>query len=303
MMPTFLGIGAQRAGTTWLHEILKAHPEIQVPNEGKDPFKKELHFFDGGILQHDLNWYQKCFIPPPGEPPKPARGEITPSYSMLDHGIVAEIQKLIPDLHVILIIRNPVERIWSSLLMELTQWGEKQLLELPGSDSLIPITELPDFVLRTDYERTIRIWSRVFGRKALHIVKFEDLFRMPHKIIKGILDHIGVKSSWEPPKGLIAQKIWAAPLWKCPETLTYHLARRWITRVKSLNRYLEGRVEGWISEMQNHIAAAPKYWVYKSRTAVLRSFFPASWRKVALILLSQRIKRRLRYLRNLNTTA
>ena len=38
--PDFLGIGAQKAGTTWLHENLRRHPELFLPEE------KELHYFD-----------------------------------------------------------------------------------------------------------------------------------------------------------------------------------------------------------------------------------------------------------------
>ena len=41
--PDFIGIGAQKAGTTWLHRNLQAHPEIWMPTE------KELHYFDEKI--------------------------------------------------------------------------------------------------------------------------------------------------------------------------------------------------------------------------------------------------------------
>src|SRR5688500_11701828 len=40
MYPRFLGIGAQKAGTTWLHEMLSSHEEIWLPH------LKELHYFD-----------------------------------------------------------------------------------------------------------------------------------------------------------------------------------------------------------------------------------------------------------------
>ena len=40
MFPDFIGIGAQKAGTTWLHRNLQAHPGIWMPKE------KEIHCFD-----------------------------------------------------------------------------------------------------------------------------------------------------------------------------------------------------------------------------------------------------------------
>ena len=45
MFPDFIGIGAQKAGTTWLHHNLQAHPGIWMPKE------KELHYFDEKIKQ------------------------------------------------------------------------------------------------------------------------------------------------------------------------------------------------------------------------------------------------------------
>jgi hypothetical protein len=42
--PTFLGIGAQKAGTTWLHRMLSLHPDIGMPEQ------KELHFWDRGTV-------------------------------------------------------------------------------------------------------------------------------------------------------------------------------------------------------------------------------------------------------------
>src|SRR5215217_5638753 len=50
MFPDFIGIGAQKAGTTWLHRNLQAHPQIWMPKE------KELHYFDEKIKQRGGFW-------------------------------------------------------------------------------------------------------------------------------------------------------------------------------------------------------------------------------------------------------
>ena len=42
MFPDFIGIGAQKAGTTWLHRNLQAHPQLYMP-------RKEVHYFDRKI--------------------------------------------------------------------------------------------------------------------------------------------------------------------------------------------------------------------------------------------------------------
>ena len=50
--PTFLVIGAQRAGTTWLHLVLQSHPHIYMPKR-----RKEVHFFDW-YYDRGVGWYQ-----------------------------------------------------------------------------------------------------------------------------------------------------------------------------------------------------------------------------------------------------
>ena len=65
MLPNFIGIGAQRAGSTWLYACLREHPQVYVPPE------KELHFFNAHF-DRGLNWYKQQFPPPePPEPPAP----------------------------------------------------------------------------------------------------------------------------------------------------------------------------------------------------------------------------------------
>ena len=53
-LPDFLGIGAQKAGTTWLHENLRCHPSLYLPDE------KELHYFDWHF-HRPLRWYAGHF--------------------------------------------------------------------------------------------------------------------------------------------------------------------------------------------------------------------------------------------------
>src|SRR4051812_32958483 len=104
-LPTFLGIGVPRAGTTWLHELLSSHPEVYVPVR-----RKELSFFN---LYYDrgTRWYQK-FFPSEAEADRyRALGEITPYYF---YG--PECPERIARLGVgklLLILRHPVERAWS----------------------------------------------------------------------------------------------------------------------------------------------------------------------------------------------
>ena len=54
-LPTFLGLGAMKSGTSWLHTQLEAHPEVYVPYQ-----RKEIHYFDK-FNEHGVEWYQQFF--------------------------------------------------------------------------------------------------------------------------------------------------------------------------------------------------------------------------------------------------
>jgi len=107
-MLNFLGIGAQKCGTTWLYAMLSKHPDIAFPGG------KEIHFWSEDDYQERLAWYQNLFS---GD--EQVKGEITPAYAFLDGGRIKEIYRLVPDLRLIYMIRNPVNRAWSNALMAL----------------------------------------------------------------------------------------------------------------------------------------------------------------------------------------
>src|SRR5450432_1780443 len=68
--PTYVGIGAQKCASTWLHSILAEHPEVAVPEV------KEVDFFSYRY-DYGYQWYERCFR---SSKPARARGEISPSY-------------------------------------------------------------------------------------------------------------------------------------------------------------------------------------------------------------------------------
>lgn len=102
-MLNFLGIGAQKCGTTWLFELLSLHPQVRFPAG------KEVHFWDGQ-RERGVDWYEGLFE---GQPPSVAVGEITPAYAILAPPIIAEVARAFPALRLIYLIRNPIDRAWS----------------------------------------------------------------------------------------------------------------------------------------------------------------------------------------------
>ena len=77
-LPTFLGIGVPRAGTTWLHQLLSAHPDVFLPSR-----RKEVRFFDRHH-EEGQGWYEGFFCPPDEADRYSAIGEISPQYLYCD---------------------------------------------------------------------------------------------------------------------------------------------------------------------------------------------------------------------------
>ena len=77
-LPTFLGIGAMRAGTTWLHDLLASHPDVFVPAR-----RKEVNFFSF-YYERGLSWYERFFPPESEAQNYRAIGEISPIYLYCD---------------------------------------------------------------------------------------------------------------------------------------------------------------------------------------------------------------------------
>src|SRR3954453_3892110 len=104
--PSWLGIGAQRSGTTWFTDLLTQHPEVGLGTNGK----KEQHLLqkvaDGVLPAAD---YLELF-----PPDAVRRGEWTPQY--LRHASApAAAARLLPDAPVLVLLRDPVERFRSAM--------------------------------------------------------------------------------------------------------------------------------------------------------------------------------------------
>jgi hypothetical protein len=248
-LPTFLGIGSMRSGSTWLYQVLKCHSDIRLSD------RKEMDFFFmRQMLQHDLGWYEAHFETQDGREPRPVRGEISPLYARLKAWQVNRIADLLPDLRVILTLRHPVDRIWSQALFEFGHLKGRDVRKISSVEFLRQVERARN-KLSSDYCRTIKIWSEAFGRQALHIDFFERLHDDPEAYVNGILRHIGAASPWTIPGKFITQRVHATNSLvkherEIPEVVQWYIANRLLEPTERLNELLKGRVSSWVNEMR-----------------------------------------------------
>ncbi len=189
MYPDFLVIGAQKAGTTWLHRNLQAHPDIWMP-------RREVHYFDRKIkdASFDDAWYASLFEPGVGK----TVGEYTPSYSVVDRELVAHAHELMPDARIIFSMRNPVERAWSQANMTLVK--KEGGVEHVGEKELRGLFDRERAQLRTNYLRTLENWGAYYQPERFFVGFLEDIHFHPEELLKGAYGFLGVDPSFRPPK-------------------------------------------------------------------------------------------------------
>ena len=188
----FLIAGVQKAGTTSLDGYLRQHPQISMAR------KKEVHFFDKapptGVDALDWAIYNSNFRWPSDLACRV--GEATPIY-LWWHGALERIWKYNPDIKLIILLRDPVERAWSQYKMDV-RLGRETLnfehalaREMERSRRSLPLQDRERSLLdRGFYAWQVRRALRIFPREQLHFIKSEKLSADPSGVLQDVCDFL-----------------------------------------------------------------------------------------------------------------
>lgn len=116
-----LCIGAQRAMTSWLHNVLSLHPGTWTFPDFSPvtSTRKEAHFWDWNH-HRGREWYRFLMTPPDDRSLKSL--DFTPDYALMNDAQIAECKALNPTAKVIYILRDPLARAVSAIRMH-TMWA------------------------------------------------------------------------------------------------------------------------------------------------------------------------------------
>lgn len=120
MLPNFVGLGVQKAGTTSLYHYLRLHPEVYLPETEEINYKEINFFFHDYLYEKGLPYYETFFKAWNGEK---AVGEISPDY-LYNPVCRYRIRESLKDLKFITIFRNPIDRAYSNYWMEESRGNE-----------------------------------------------------------------------------------------------------------------------------------------------------------------------------------
>ena len=192
-LPNLLVIGAQKCGTTWLHQQLSKHPDIfMAPG-------KELHFFVKPDDQRNLEDYTPNFSGANGER---YVGESTPGYfwtydadspyctikpratnTRIPESVRATLGQ---DIKLILVLRHPVHRAVSAFL------HHYKMGRVVPDESLLMAGMRSGIIDMGFYRRHLERWESCFGPNSIYVIFFDDIVKGGAGVLRATFAHLGV---------------------------------------------------------------------------------------------------------------
>lgn len=162
--PHFVGIGAQRCGTSWWHSLIEQHPRVTALGWGA----KELHYFDDHwrATERRPEGYHVHFRRRPGE----VSGEWTPRY-MWDPWAVPALLEAAPAAKLLVMLRDPVARFHSGV-----RHASKLTKQLTADEVTAAFT-------RGLYAEQLEPVLRAVGSGRLLVLQFEQCVREPDRFL------------------------------------------------------------------------------------------------------------------------
>ncbi|HEY1960891.1 MAG TPA: sulfotransferase [Rhizomicrobium sp.] len=222
--PDFLCLGMAKAGTGWLGDQLRFHPQFWIPvqelgyldrerpplqvakkrlerlrkqSERKHPaparpldprdltFLEEIYASAG--KPRDLDVYIAAFR----HKGESKTGDISPGYVMMDGAVAAELCEKLPHLRIVLLLREPLDRAWSHLSM----WSRvnkfnPEILEKPERfRSYLQRQQMTGE--RAFPTRLVEHWSKHIPEGRFRYFFFDDIAKRPEEARREIFTFIG----------------------------------------------------------------------------------------------------------------
>jgi hypothetical protein len=181
-MIDFIGIGAQKSGTSWAYACLYEHPEICAPI-------KEIHFFSRPRFENGKEWYElhfkKCDV---GK----KKGEFSTSY-LYSPEAPERIHTYYPDAKIIAILRNPITRAYSQYRNAIKAGEVSESMTFEEYQA-----KEPSALLQGKYAEQLARYRRYFNEGHMLVLIYEDIEKDPQAFMKRIYAFLGVDASFVP---------------------------------------------------------------------------------------------------------
>ena len=179
-LPTFLVIGAMKAGTTTLYHHLRSHPDVFM-----SPVKEPDFFVAEKAWGKGLDWYRALFD---SAGAATAIGEASTTYSKHPQyqGVPERVASTLPDVRLVYVIRHPIERIESHHRQAVAEWGRAE----PIGDAIA--ARPTAFIAPSLYSLQIERYLEHLPRERLLVVTADDLAERPADVLRQVFGFLNV---------------------------------------------------------------------------------------------------------------
>ena len=206
VLPDFIIIGAGRAGTTALYTYLIQHPSIITASTDNDEPVADLHFFEY-MISDKISWYKSHF--PRKSKNSFVTGEFTSTY-MYHKNVPERIFNLIPKIKLIVILRNPIDKAYStynqqSHFNEVTSSFEEtikaEFARIDLNKNHIEYTNNnPNFDNYVEYNiirhgiyfNYLEKWLKIFPKKQIFVVDSNELENFPQQTLNKVFEFLNL---------------------------------------------------------------------------------------------------------------
>jgi len=205
VLPNFLGIGAQKGGTSWLSAMLRQHPQICLPRDNELK-KKELKFFDNPQYENlEIKQYKRFFEHFDFNHYN-AIGEITPGYlwtspfgshkysfSKFRNDIPKRVYNLLgQNIKLIVLLRNPVFRAISGYFHHV------ETNKINIGDSILEVGKRFGIIQMGFYSKHLCNWMEYYPLSSFNITMYEKAITDKNEYLKDIFQFLNVDKTFEP---------------------------------------------------------------------------------------------------------
>ncbi len=244
----FIGIGAQKSGTSWAYTCLYEHPEICIP-------VKEIHFFSRPRYANGKDWYEAHFK---NCKPGVRCGEWSTSY-LYSKEAPERIHACYPDAKILAILRNPVDRAYSQYRNTVRSG------EIPKTMTFEEYSLEDDSLWKQGlYAEQLDEYFKYFKREQVLVLIYEDIRKDPILFMRRIHEFLGVNPDFVSSMVHTEVNVGRTPAVVGVDRVIHHISE--FLRRNGFDRFVHAVRKTGITEKLRHINTVEKAEQKKEKT-------------------------------------